>query len=190
MGNAQDQNATVLADVGLKVHRGEILGIAGLVGAGRTEMARAVFGADPFDAGRIVIDGYEVLSGRPRTPSATGLAWYRKIASSRHCSLRLRYAPILAWPHTSRSRAGACLSTKSQSEPWSRSTAKAQYPHGQPGTVHRRLSGGNQQKVTLARWLALGPKVLIVDEPTRGIDIGAKVEVHNLLFQLARSASR
>ena len=100
-GTARDPSATVLADVSLHVRRGEILGIAGLVGAGRTEMARAVFGADPFDAGRILVDGQPVAISSPRRRSATASAWCRRTASSRRSSCLSQFARICRWPRSS-----------------------------------------------------------------------------------------
>ena len=179
---------SVLDNVELEVRAGEILGVAGLVGAGRTEMARAIFGADPFDAGRIIVDGQRFLSALRRTRSATASVLCRRTGSSRPCFWRSPFAPISAWPPTIALRDGESLSTRRQSAPWFRSIRKAlNIRMASPEQIIANLSGGNQQKVVLARWLALRPRILIVDEPTRGIDIGAKVDVHGLLFEMARS---
>ena len=187
-GNAQDQNATVLADVGLEVRRGEILGIAGLVGAGRTEMARAVFGADPFDSGRVIIDGREVHIRSPQDAIRHGIGLVPEDRKQQALFLALAVRTNLSMAsHKQLTRWGLFIDEVAERAMVEEYRKKLNIRMASPEQLIASLSGGNQQKVTLARWLALGPKVLIVDEPTRGIDIGAKVEVHNLLFELARS---
>jgi inositol transport system ATP-binding protein len=178
----------VLADVGLEVHRGEILGIAGLVGAGRTEMARAVFGADPFDSGRVVIDGHEVRIRSPQDAIRHGIGLVPEDRKQQALFLALAVRTNLSMAsHKQLTRWGLFIDEVAERAMVAEYRKKLNIRMASPEQIIAGLSGGNQQKVTLARWLALGPKVLIVDEPTRGIDIGAKVEVHNLLFELARS---
>src|SRR3984957_2259123 len=187
-GNAQDQNATGLADVGLEVRRGEILGVAGLVGAGRSEMARAVFGADPFDSGRIMIDGREVHIRSPQDAIRHGIGLVPEDRKQQALFLALAVRINLSMAsHAQITRWGVFMDETAERAMVEKYRQKLNIRMASPEQLIASLSGGNQQKVTLARWLALGPKVLIVDEPTRGIDIGAKVEVHNLLFELARS---
>jgi inositol transport system ATP-binding protein len=187
-GNAQDQNATVLADVGFEVRRGEILGIAGLVGAGRTEMARAVFGADPFDSGRIVVDGWQVQIRSPKDAIRYGIGLVPEDRKQQALFLALSVRTNLSMAsHKQISRWGVFIDETAERTMVEEYRQKLNIRMASPEQLVASLSGGNQQKVTLARWLALRPKVLIVDEPTRGIDIGAKVEVHNLLFEMARS---
>ena len=187
-GNTQDQNAIVLADVGLQVRRGEILGIAGLVGAGRTEMARAVFGADPFDSGRVMIEGREVQIHSPQDAIRHGIGLVPEDRKQQALFLALAVRPNLSMAsHQQLTRWGVFIDEVAERAMVEEYRKKLNIRMASPEQLIASLSGGNQQKVTLARWLALGPKVLIVDEPTRGIDIGAKVEVHQLLFELARS---
>jgi inositol transport system ATP-binding protein len=187
-GNSQDQNATVLADVTLEVRRGEILGIAGLVGAGRTEMARAVFGADPFDSGQVIIDGREVNIRSPQDAIRHGIGLVPEDRKQQALFLALAVRANLSMAsHMLITRWGIFMDEAAERAMVEEYRKKLNIRMASPEQSIASLSGGNQQKVTLARWLALGPKVLIVDEPTRGIDIGAKVEVHNLLFELARS---
>jgi inositol transport system ATP-binding protein len=187
-GNAQDQNAIVLADVSLEVRRGEILGIAGLVGAGRTEMARAVFGADPFDSGRVIIGGREVHIRSPQDAIRHGIGLVPEDRKQQALFLALAVRINLSMAsHKQITRWGVFIDETAERAMVEEYRKKLNIRMASPEQLIASLSGGNQQKVTLARWLALGPKVLIVDEPTRGIDIGAKVEVHNLLFELARS---
>ncbi|MBV8377719.1 MAG: sugar ABC transporter ATP-binding protein [Verrucomicrobia bacterium] len=187
-GNAQDQNATVLADVSLEVRRGEILGIAGLVGAGRTEMARAVFGADPFDSGRVLVEGREVPIHSPQDAIRYGIGLVPEDRKQQALFLALAVRTNLSMAsHALITRWGVLIDEAAERAIVEEYRKKLNIRMSSPEQLIASLSGGNQQKVTLARWLALGPKVLIVDEPTRGIDIGAKVEVHHLLFELARS---
>jgi inositol transport system ATP-binding protein len=187
-GNAQDQNATVLDDVGLEVHRGEILGIAGLVGAGRTEMARAVFGADRFDSGRVTIDGRAVQIRSPQDAIRHGIGLVPEDRKQQALFLALAVRTNLTMASHGRiTRWGMFIDEVAERAIVEEYRKKLNIRMASPEQLISSLSGGNQQKVTLARWLALGPKVLIVDEPTRGIDIGAKVEVHQLLYEMARS---
>ena len=187
-GNAQDQNATVLADVGFEVRRGEILGVAGLVGAGRTEMARAVFGADAFDSGRVIINGREVHIRSPQDAIRNGIGLVPEDRKQQALFLTLAVRINLSMAsHRQILRWGVFIDETAERAMVEEYRQKLNIRMASPEQLIASLSGGNQQKVTLARWLALRPKVLIVDEPTRGIDIGAKVEVHNLLFEMAET---
>jgi len=187
-GNAQDQNASVLADVGFEVHRGEILGVAGLVGAGRTEMARAVFGADPFDSGRVFVDGRQVRIRSPQDAIRHGIGLVPEDRKQQALFLALAVRVNLSMAsHQRIMRWGVFMDETAERAMVEEFRKRLNIRMASPEQLIASLSGGNQQKVTLARWLALRPKVLIVDEPTRGIDIVAKVEVHNLLFEMARS---
>ena len=187
-GNTQDQNATVLANVSFEARRGEILGIAGLVGAGRTEMSRAVFGADPFDSGRIIIDSREVNIRSPRDAIRHGLGLVPEDRKQQALFLALAVRVNLSMAaHERIKRWGVFIDEAAERAMVEEYRKKLNIRMASQEQLIASLSGGNQQKVTLARWLALRPKVLIVDEPTRGIDIGAKVEVHQLLFDMAQS---
>ncbi len=187
-GTTRDPSATVLEDVSLSVRRGEILGIAGLVGAGRTEMARAVFGADPFDAGQITIDGKPVSIRSPQEAIRHGIGLVPEDRKQQALFLSLAIRMNLSMASLSSiSRFGIFVDERRETDLISEYKKLLNIRMASPQQLVANLSGGNQQKVVLARWLALRPKVLIVDEPTRGIDIGAKVEVHNLLFDMARS---
>jgi ABC-type sugar transport system ATPase subunit len=187
-GNAQDPHATVIEDVSLAVRRGEILGIAGLVGAGRTEMARAVFGADPFDAGTVLVDGKPVTIRSPQEAIGHGIGLVPEDRKQQALFLSLAVRTNLTMAaHDRVSRWGVFIDEKRERALVEEYRKTLNIRMAGQDQIIANLSGGNQQKVVLARWLALRPKVLIVDEPTRGIDVGAKVEVHNLLFELARS---
>ncbi|MCB1501451.1 MAG: sugar ABC transporter ATP-binding protein [Bauldia sp.] len=187
-GSSRDPSATVLANVSLSVRRGEILGVAGLVGAGRTEMARAIFGADPFDSGRVLIDGQPVRIASPQEAIRHGIGLVPEDRKQQALFLSLAIRLNLSMAALDRvSKWGVFVDEAKESAMVEEYRKALSIRMASPDQIVANLSGGNQQKVVLARWLALQPKVLIVDEPTRGIDIGAKVDVHNLLFDMARS---
>jgi inositol transport system ATP-binding protein len=184
--NARDPNAIELVDVSLKAHHGEILGLAGLVGAGRTETARAIFGADPFDHGTIRIDGEEVRFSNPRDAMSHGIGLVPEDRKKQALFLGLAIrtnVTIAAQDEVSR---GWFIDEKREDALVGEFRKLLSIRMASPDQAVGQLSGGNQQKIVLARWLALRPKILIVDEPTRGIDIGSKVEVHNLLIDMAK----
>jgi inositol transport system ATP-binding protein len=187
-GSSRDPSATVLADVSFSVRRGEVLGIAGLVGAGRTEVARAIFGADPFDSGRILVDGEPVRITSPQEAIRHGIGLVPEDRKQQALFLSLAIQMNMSMASLGRlSRWGIFVDEARESAMVEEYRKALSIRMASPEQIVANLSGGNQQKVVLARWLALQPKVLIVDEPTRGIDIGAKVDVHNLLFDMARS---
>jgi len=178
----------VLTDVGFEVRRGEILGIAGLVGAGRTEMARAVFGADPFDSGRILIDGAPVHIRSPQDAIRRGIGLVPEDRKQQALFLELAVRHNVAISSLKDLSWGRWfVSDRAEGELVERFRKTLDIRMASADTLIADLSGGNQQKVVLARWLALKPKVLIVDEPTRGIDIAAKAEVHQQLDLMARA---
>jgi rhamnose transport system ATP-binding protein len=175
----------VFNDISFSVRRGEIVGLAGLVGSGRSEVARAIFGIDPHDSGSVRVQGTELPAGKPRAAIDSGLALVPEdrreqglildLSIERNASLaRLRAVSGKGFVRRSAERA---LARK-----WADRLGLKSGALSDPVAT---LSGGNQQKVVLGKWLATDPSVLIVDEPTRGIDIGAKVEVHLLLSDLA-----
>jgi inositol transport system ATP-binding protein len=187
-GNTQDPHAVVLDGVSLNVRRGEILGIAGLVGAGRTEVARAVFGADPFDSGRVLVEGKPVTIRSPRDAIRHGIGLVPEDRKQQALFLALAVRMNLSMASLGMLKRWAWFVDEAAESRMVEEYKRAlNIRMAGPEQLIANLSGGNQQKVVLARWLALRPKVLIVDEPTRGIDVGAKVEVHNLLYDMARS---
>ena len=176
-----------VSDVGFAVRAGEILGFAGLVGSGRSEIARALFGADPLGAGTIHLEGREVVIASPREAIALGIGLVPEDRKQQSLFPGLSvidnfgmaglggFAGAFGW--MSARDASAFMGFRA---PLGIRTADGRQDIA-------TLSGGNQQKVVLARWLATRPKVLIVDEPTRGIDIAAKADVHRLVRELAAS---
>jgi inositol transport system ATP-binding protein len=187
-GNLLDPHATVLEDIDLTVRRGEILGIAGLMGSGRTELARSIFGADAFDGGHIRIDGREVTIRSPLDAIRAGIGLVPEDRKQQALFLALAVRSNLSLAALGRLvRWGIFVDESAELALIERYRTTLNIRMASPDQLIANLSGGNQQKVVLARWLALEPKILIVDEPTRGIDVAAKAEVHLLLDQLARS---
>ena len=183
---SSDASAIELHDVSLAVNKGEILGIAGLVGAGRTETARAIFGADAIDSGKIIVAGKAAAISSPRDAINQGIGLVPEDRKQQALFLALAIRTNLSIASHDRISSFGHLISAAKEEALVEEYRKLLNIRMASGDqLVGNLSGGNQQKVVLARWLALRPKVLIVDEPTRGIDVGAKVEVHNLLFQMA-----
>jgi inositol transport system ATP-binding protein len=181
-------HATLLKDVSIEVRAGEILGLAGLMGAGRTELARAIFGADRFERGSVEMDGKPLAIRSPVDAIRHGIGLVPEDRKQQALFLDLAVSHNLAisslkdisWGRWFVSDKAEAALVERYRKALDIRMASADHPIG-------GLSGGNQQKVVLARWLALKPKVLIVDEPTRGIDIAAKAEVHQQLDLMARA---
>ena len=184
--NARDPHAIELIDVSFCAHKGEILGLAGLVGAGRTETARAIFGADAFDAGVIRIDGKPVKFSGPRDAMDHGIGLVPEDRKKQALFLRLAIRTNITIASQDQISRGWFIDEGRETELVEEFRRLLSIRMASPDQLAGLLSGGNQQKIVLARWLALRPKILIVDEPTRGIDVGSKVEVHNLLIEMAK----
>ncbi len=172
-------------DISFEVHAGEILGFAGLVGSGRTEMARVIFGADPGDGGSVTIDGKSLRLGSPSRSISAGLVY---LPESRKDDGLLLNAPIIqnvSLPYLDQvSTAGVVRRQRERSRVTTLLT-RVKAVLRNPRAPVRLLSGGNQQKVLLARWLFSTPKVMVLDEPTRGVDVGAKFAIYDLIRGLA-----
>ncbi len=181
-------HATLLKDVSIEVRAGEILGLAGLMGAGRTELARAVFGADPFQRGTVEIDGKPLHVTSPEDAIRHGIGLVPEDRKQQALFLELAVRHNMAISSLKDLSWGRWfVSDRAEAELVERFKKTLDIRMASADTHIADLSGGNQQKVVLARWLALKPKVLIVDEPTRGIDIAAKAEVHQQLDLMARA---
>jgi len=177
----------VLRDVSLSVRRGEIVGIAGLVGAGRTEFGRAIFGDLPYAAGEIRIAGKPLPRGHsPSHAIAAGIGLVPEDRKEQGLvtGLPVRHNISMALLR-SLSRLGV-LSLSRERKLAERYVARLTIKTPSIDQKATYLSGGNQQRVVIAKWLATNPKLLIVDEPTRGVDVGAKAEIHSLLCDLAK----
>ena len=185
---SSDSSAIELHGVSFKVHKGEILGIAGLVGAGRPETAPDIFGADRLHSGTVLLEGRPITVASPRDAIARGIGLVPEDRKQQALFLALAIRTNLSIASHDRISTGGVFISGTKEEALVEDYRKLlNIRMASPDQLVGNLSGGNQQKVVLARWLALRPRVLIVDEPTRGIDIGAKVEVHNLLFEMAKS---
>lgn len=185
---SSDASAIELHDLSLSVNRGEILGIAGLVGAGRSETARAIFGADRFASGVVAVGGREVRIASPRDAIAHGIGLVPEDRKQQALFLSQAIRANMSITAQDRiSRFAFFISGAREDALVEEYRKLLNIRMASAGQAVGNLSGGNQQKVVLARWLALRPRVLIVDEPTRGIDVGAKAEVHNLLSEMAQS---
>lgn len=174
-------------DVSLQVRRGEILGLAGLVGAGRTELARVLFGITPADAGTIELNGRKVGLDSPQAAVAQGIAYVPEDRRRHGIILELPIADNMTLAIHQRIFPGSWLRFGAERQlalEFIRDLGIKAYGPEAPGGT---LSGGNQQKVSLARWLATKPKLLILDEPTQGVDVGAKSEIHKIIRELARA---
>ena len=176
----------VFQDVNFDVYRGEVLGFAGLIGAGRTDIGLALFGIEPATAGRIVLHGGEHSIRSPRQAMALGIAYLSEDRRQLGLSLPQSISANISLPVLSRYLNGFGLIRTGQE----RATAEAYRKRLAIRTPDvdlpvAKLSGGNQQKVMLSKWLNTHPKLLILDEPTRGIDVGAKAEVHAMIGELA-----
>jgi ribose transport system ATP-binding protein len=174
-----------LKDMSLTLRRGEIVGLAGLVGSGRTDLARVLFGADPLDHGEIRLEGRTVRLRSPQEAIRLGIGLVTEDRKAQGLflgqSVRSNISVLL---FHQLARLGFILYGKLDA--WVRgavSQLTIRTPH--LGQKLRNLSGGNQQKVVIARWLAINPKILILDEPTRGIDVASKAEIHTLISELA-----
>ncbi len=183
------RHAAALNDLSIEVKSGEILGFAGLVGAGRTELARIIFGADPCDHGLLYINGLEMNPLRsPKEAIRAGIALVPEDRKQQGCFLEQSVSQNLTLPSLKRiARWRIFINATKERQLVEKYRTALRIKMASAAVAVGTLSGGNQQKVLLARCMALQPKVLIVDEPTRGIDVGAKAEVHQLLFDMAQS---
>jgi rhamnose transport system ATP-binding protein len=178
-------SAGIFSDISFEVKAGEIVGLAGLVGAGRSEVARAVFGVDGYDSGSVTLKGKAIPKKNPTAAMARGIALVpedrRKqglvldssVSRNTTMAIRTKLAKMGLITNGAENQAATVWASRLEVK-----TAALDTPVG-------TLSGGNQQKVVLGKWLATHPDILIIDEPTRGIDVGTKSEVHRLLSQLA-----
>ena len=175
-----------LKDISFSVHAGEVLGIAGLVGAGRTELVRAIFGADPIDSGQFYINGQPVVIHSPRDAIRHGIGLLTEDRKQQGLILKMSTRDNITLSILERLTRGLFTNQRKEYDlAQSFIDSLAIKTPGQSQLV-MNLSGGTQQKVVLSKWMATEPRVLIFDEPTRGIDVGAKVEIYKLINQLAR----
>ena len=176
----------VFTDISFEVRAGEIVALAGLVGSGRSEVARAIFGIDRYDAGTVLIGGQELHRASPTAAMAAGIGFVPEDRRQQGLVMDMSIQQNVALASLGRLRKSGLIRAAAErtfADDWA---VRLKLKYGRLTDPVSRLSGGNQQKVVLAKWLGRKPALLIVDEPTRGIDIATKAEVHELLVQLAR----
>jgi ABC-type sugar transport system ATPase subunit len=180
------QRKGVLSDISLQIRAGEIVGLAGLVGSGRSELARAIAGADPIDAGSIAVDGTARRIRSPADAMAAGMAFLPESRTDDGLFMELSMAANTTFADLGSvaSRFGVLRRALERGKASSLLNSLSVEPPV-PSMRVANLSGGNQQKVLFARWLFRSPRVLILDEPTRGVDVAARAAIHRLINKLA-----
>ena len=171
--------------VSLTVRAGEIVGLAGLVGSGRSELAQVVFGATPATGGAILLDGREITVGSPGEARAHGIAYVPEDRGTQGLVRPMSVRENMSLSVLRRVSSGGFLDIAAEERLAHEYVARLGIRTAGIEVAASKLSGGNQQKIVVGKWLATRPKVLILDEPTRGIDVGAKAEIHRLMGELA-----
>ena len=172
-------------DVSFSVRAGEVLGVSGLMGAGRTEIMQAIFGNLPVVGGKIFIEGQEVSIKNPRQAIAAGIGFITEDRKTEGLLLEKSIAENIELANLGKVSDNSVLSRKKGAELVKRGIEEFRIKCFGPDHECGNLSGGNQQKVVLAKWIYTDPKILILDEPTRGVDIGAKKEIYNVINEMA-----
>jgi ribose transport system ATP-binding protein len=179
----------VLEDVSFTVRAGEVVGMAGIVGAGRTELARAIFGADPSDSGEVRVRGERMREGDPREAKRRGIGFVTEDRQGQGIVPPLSVAENLALASLERYTSGGLIDRREERDRAQKMIEDLNIRTPGPDQEVRYLSGGNQQKVVIGRWLLAGSRVMIMDEPTRGIDVGARVEIYELMNELTENGA-
>jgi ribose transport system ATP-binding protein len=175
-----------LRDINFNLHKGEILGIAGLVGAGRSELARIIFGADPKESGKIFLEGKEISPRSPREAIDLGIGLLTEDRNRYGLIMEMTVKENISLSNLYSLLRGFLISKKREGKVAEQFTEDLRI---KTPSIHQHvehLSGGNRQKVVLARWLYSNSKVLMFDEPTAGIDVGVKFEIYNLMSRLVQ----
>ena len=179
------RRGTSFPEISFSIRRGEILGIAGLVGSGRTEAMRSLFGADPKHSGKILVDGEQVAIAAPHDAVRHGIGMLTEDRKSQGLLLGMGCAENITITDLAKISRAGLIQGHLESAAAKHLVGELRIKTPSIRQIVRTLSGGNQQKVVLAKWLFRGSKVLICDEPTRGVDVGAKAEIYELLWALA-----
>jgi ABC-type sugar transport system ATPase subunit len=183
--SVRDVSNHVIEGVSFDVRAGEIVGLAGLIGSGRTEVARALFGADKRDRGEILLDGQALRLRSPREAIRHGIAMLPESRKDQGLLMRSSILRNVTLPHLDEVSSGGVLAGAGERRRVAETTQRVDVRAGRLSDWVSTLSGGNQQKVLFAKWLFRGPRVLIADEPTRGVDVGAKRTIYELIQSLA-----
>jgi rhamnose transport system ATP-binding protein len=179
----------VFRDIDFDIRAGEIVVMAGLIGAGRSEVARGLFGAEPHTSGHVELNGRQIHASAPRHAMRHGIAMIPESRKEQGLILDRAVRENVSLAHLGRFSRGGVISPKLERDGVTASVSSVGVRLASISQRVRALSGGNQQKVLFARWLLANPKLLIADEPTRGIDVGSKRNIYDLLVQLAAAGS-
>ncbi len=174
-------------NINFELKKGEVLGVAGLAGAGRTELVRAIFGADKKDTGQVYINGKEVQIKTPVDAKNAGIGFVTEDRKEEGLLLNMELHTNLGMTILKKLRKGLSLDVRKEEKLMKEYIASLKIKCNDEHQIARNLSGGNQQKVVISKWLATDPQILIMDEPTRGIDVGSKSQIYDLISQLASS---
>jgi rhamnose transport system ATP-binding protein len=174
-----------VSGVSLSVRQGEILGIAGLVGSGRTQLAETLFGITPADTGEIVINGHAARIETPADAIAHGIGYVPEDRRRHGAVLEMSIASNVSLGSLDKVSRNGLIDVDSENKLASQYVDRLRVKTTSIEAAAGTLSGGNQQKIALARWLATDPKILILDEPTQGVDVGSKSEIHGIMMDLA-----
>lgn len=174
-----------LQNVSIQLHAGEVLGIAGLVGAGRTELLKTIFGVYRPDAGEVMVNGNACTNLTPQRAVKLGIAYMSEDRKSEGLLLKMSVEDNVIYSCMDEYSRMGLLKVKERKRIVEKLAEQLRLKTGSPQSLTGSLSGGNQQKVVLAKWLAANSSILLMDEPTRGIDVGAKSEIYALVRQLA-----
>jgi ribose transport system ATP-binding protein len=172
-------------NLSFEVRRGEVLGFAGISGAGRTEAMRAIAGVDPFESGEIWIGGKAIRAKSPKDVIREGLVLVPDDRKALGVVLQHSIAENIAYSNTDQVAPDGWVWPKKR-DTFAQSLITKLTVKGSPDQTAGSLSGGNQQKVVIAKWIAHNPKVIILDEPTRGVDVGARAQIYEVIAGLAR----
>lgn len=179
-------NSHRFSDITFHVRRGEILGFYGLVGAGRSEIFKSIFGMDPYDSGEIVVEGRTVHIKNPHQAIEAGIAMVTEDRKEYGLVLCRSIRENIALPNLDHFKKKLFLDGRKEEKECKNIAEKISVKMSSMNQLAGNLSGGNQQKVVLSKWLMQEPKILVLDEPTRGIDVGAKAEIHSLMCEFAK----
>src|SRR5699024_10493530 len=175
-----------IKDISFKLHSGEILGFSGLMGAGRTEIMRAIFGLDPLDSGEIFIEGELVDIKNPHTAINHGVGFLTESRKEEGLILDFSVKDNISMTVFEEFSKKGVIDTKVENQFVDLLIDRLTVKTSSRDLPVRFLSGGNQQKVVMAKWIGAGSRILILDEPTRGVDVGSKKEIYNLMMELTK----